>query len=175
MPCTNLGNSDVVGLCISNQKLTGLSTVSKTKRLYGHDLVTKKNTSWSHADSSSCWGSRMAIIRNQIVVADVFNRRLTIYGVGGQLIKHVDCPQISSNPNPNWICVTSSPTQSDVIIISSYDASQVFAVNLTAGAVIWTNSGIRKPQGIANYGSDYVLVTNASFQTQLWTLDAKTG
>ena len=113
----------------------------------------------------------MLITQNQLVVADVVNHRLTTCSVTGQLIRHVNCPQISTS----WVSTCLSPCNPNVIIVSDHQSSQVFAVNLTTGAALWTNSDIRKPQGIASYGSEHVLVTKAGGTTQLWVLNADTG
>ena len=58
--------------------------------------------------------------------------------------------------------------------MSDFRTSQVFAVNLTIGAVLWTNSDIREPQGIVSYGGEYVLVTKQSQMTNLRILHVNT-
>ena len=127
--------------------------------------------SWNHPGICGDLGNRMVVTQNQLVVADVTNHRLTIYSLTGQLIRHVDCPQISTR----WVSICVSPSNPDVIIVSDNDSSRVFAVNLTSGVVLWTNSDIRYPQGIVSYGSEYVLVTNRSTTTNIWILNVNTG
>ena len=167
-------HSYIVGLCISNRLLISLNTNGSSQNMfYTSDLVTKMQiSSWSHEDVSLSWGSRIVVTQGQLVVADVTHCKLTIYSLAGQLIRHVDCPQISPS---SWVCICVSPSKPDVIIVSDYNTSRVFAVNLTTGAVLWTNSDISKPQGIVFYGREHVLVTKECKQTQLWSLDVASG
>ena len=51
----------------------------------------------------------------------------------------------------------------------------MFAVNLTTGAALWTNTDIRCPQGIVSYGSEHLLVNKDSNKTELWILNVNTG
>ena len=129
--------------------------------------------SWEFDDpDADILGSKIAITQNQLVVADITQRRLTIYSLTGQLIRLVDCPQITQY---YWVCICVSPSNPDVIIVSDNDSEQVFAVNLTTEAVLWTNNDISGPQGIVSYGAEYLLVAEAGEDTQLWILNANTG
>ena len=165
VPSFNIG-----GLTIHDNTLYTLNS----NGIFQIDLKTMKQSSFfNHADKSPYRGSRMIVTQSQLVVADITNHRLTIYSLTGQLIRHVDCPSIGG---PDcWVSICLSPCNPNVIIVSDHQSSQVFAVNLTTGAVLWTNRDIRKPQGIASYGSEHVLVTKADSTTQLWVLNADTG
>ena len=163
-------SSNIVGLTIHSNTLYFLNSHG----IFQIDLKTMKQSSFfNHADKSSYRGSRMIVTQNQLVVADITNQRLTIYSLTGQLIRHVDCPSICGPDS--WVSICLSPSNPNVIIVSDSQSSQVFAVNLTTGAVLWTNRDIRKPQGIASYGSEHDLVTKADRTTQLWVLSADTG
>ena len=162
-------SSNIVGLTIHGSTLY---TLNSQKGIYEIDLKTMKRALFfNHADKSAYQGSRMLVTQNQLVVADVTDHQLTLYSLTGQLIRHVDCPQIGRN----WVCICLSPSNPDVIIVSDYETSKVFAVNLTTGAVLWTNSDISKPQGIVSYGSEHVLVTKQSESTNIWILNVNTG
>ena len=164
----------IVGLVIQSGTLYTLNTYTRTSKIgiFQYDLGTiQRIRFWGHADKSECWGSRMVVTQNQLVVSNVTNHRLTIYSLTGQLIRHVDCPQISTY----CVCICVSPSNPDVIIVSDWWPSRVFAVNLTTGAVLWTNSDISEPRGIVSYGSEHVLVTKLGFQTQLSILNVHTG
>ena len=168
----------VVGICVFDQKVFCLDTNGTNMSLRRdnkiHVLELETGTllqSWAHANIYNYYGSMTAISNGKIIVADVSNSRLTIYSLNGQLIRHVGCPQISSG----CVCICVSPSNPDVIIVSDWESSQVFAVNLTTGAVLWTNSDISRPQGMVSYGSEHVLVTKLGFQTQLSILNVHTG
>ena len=163
----------IVGLVIHSGALYALNTYTSKIGIFQYDLGSGQQVSfWDHADKSDRWGSRMVVTQNQLVVADVTNHRLTIYSLTGQLIRHVDCPQISRN----WVSICVSPSNPDVIIVSDNNSSRVFAVNLTTEVVLWTNSDISsRPQGIVSYGSEYVLVTIRRTTTNIWILNVNTG
>ena len=170
----NDSESIITGLCAHEGILYGLFG-SDNPFISKYDLrnTIKQLQAWDFDDYKVyIRGSKIAITQNQLVGADITHSRLTIYSLTGQLIRHVDCPQINYR---SWVCICISPNNPDVIIVSDCDMSQVFAVNLTTGAVLWTNSDIINPQGIVSYGSEHVLVTKCGENTQLWILNANTG
>ena len=170
----NDSNSCFTGFCVHGENLYSLSG-SDNYFISKYDLqnTIKQLHSWNFDDpDADVWGSKIAITQNQLVVADIAHSRLRIYSLTGKLIKHVGCPKFKKY---SWICICVSPSNPDVIIVSDYDISPVFAVNLTTEAVLWTNSDIINPQGIVSYGSEHVLVTKTDSNTQLWILNANTG
>ena len=162
----------IVGLVIHSGALYALNTYTSKIGVFQYDLGTMQRIRfWDHTDKSTCWGSRMVVTQNQLVVADVTNQRLTIYSLTGQLIRHVDCHQISTS----WVSICVSPSNPDVIIVSDYNSCKVFSVNLTTGAVLWINSDISGPQGIVSYGSEHVLVIKQSQTTNIRIININTG
>ena len=94
----------IVGLAIHSGTLYVLNTEYASEiGIFQYDLGTMQRTGfWNHDDTSTHYGSRMVITnhesQNQLVVTTgVTNHRLTIYSLTGQLIRHVDCPQISNS------------------------------------------------------------------------------
>ena len=162
-------SSNIVGLTIHGSILY---TLNSKYGIYQIDLETmKQSLFFSHADKSAYRGSRMLVTQNQLVVADVTDHRLTLYSLTGQLIRHVACPLISTY----WVSLCLSPSNPDVIIVSDWKSSRVFAVNLSTGTVVWANSDIREPAGIASFGSKFLMVSKRLTTTRLWVLNADTG
>ena len=88
----------LVGLVSHSGALYVLNTRTPKTGIFQYDLGNMQQVKfWDHADKSDQWGSKMVVTQNQLVVADVTNRRLTIYNLTGQLIRHVDCAQISDS------------------------------------------------------------------------------
>ena len=164
------------GLCVNGKNLYGLSasdSVNPSISQYDLQNTNKQLHTWDFDDpDADVWGSKIAITQNQLVVADIAHSRLTIYRLTGKLIRHVDCPKFKKY---SWVCISASPSNPDVIIVSDNNSDQVFAVNLTTGGVLWTNSNIFAPQGIVSYGAEYLLVTRYRKNTKLRILNANTG
>jgi len=125
-------------------------------------------TSWSHHDSSDRV-NKLAIVDDQVVAPDRHSKRLTIYSLTGEVIKHVPCPLLSNSVTA--ICAVDR----HCLVVSDYGSSQVFKLDLTTEKVIWTCKDVSQPQGVTCYRSKYILVTNQSSKTTIWILDVETG
>ena len=88
--------SVIVGLVVHKQLLDVLPWDRELVIAYSLDSRQQVN-SWHHPGVSHNFGSRMVVSQNQLVAADVTHRRLTLYSLTGQLIRHVHCTQISDS------------------------------------------------------------------------------
>jgi len=132
------------------------------------DVTGKQVTSWSHHDSG--YGvNKLVIVDDQVVVPDRHSKRLTIYSLTGEVIKHVPCPLLSNGNTA--ICAADR----HCVVVSDSGSSQVFKLDLTTEKVIWTCKNVSKPQGVTCYRSKYIFVTNCSSKTTIWILDVETG
>jgi len=164
----SLTNS-VAGITVHKNKLYALQCISSTNwKVHVYDLTGKQVTSWSHHDSSE-YVNNLAIVDDQVVVPDRGNKRLTIYSLTGEVIKHVSCPLLSNSHTA--ICAADR----HCVVVSDYGSSQVFKLDLTTEKVIWTWKDVSRPQGVTCYRSKYILVTNCSSKTTIWILDVETG
>ena len=127
---------------------------------------------WTHTDYYSLIirysASNLTVVGNSVVISDRGNKRLSVYSLTGQLIKHIPCDIISSDN----VSICSADTSS--LIVSSYDKSKVQRINITTGQVMWTSSCVTKPMGVTCY-NQYVLVHETSSQTKIQILDISTG
>jgi len=160
----------VPGVAVHRNKLYALQYTSSTNWVvHVYDLTGKQVTSWSHHNSSE-YINNLAIVDGQVVVPDRGNKRLTIYSLTGEVIKHVSCPLHSSNYS-TAICAADK----HCVVVSEYGSSQVFKLDLTTEKVIWTCKDVSQPLGVTCYKSKYILVTNFSSKTTIWILDVETG
>ena len=133
-----------------------------------HDLSGQLITSWSHADITNGYHSKFAIVADQLVITDRQNKRLTIYSLTGQIIKHLPCPEFGAS----YVALCSCGD--DSVIVSDYGSARVFRMSITFGAISWASDGVYKPRGAACYGRNWVLV--ASYNSSLIRiLDVNTG
>jgi len=136
-------------------------------RVTVHDLTGKLITSWTHTDQWNAF-NQLAFVSDQVVIPDRRNRRLTVYSLTGEIIKHIQCPLLS----PNWVSMCAVDNLS--VVVSDYHTSKVFKVNIPSGEVEWTSQDVPKPEGVAYHGGR-VFVTNYSNTTRVWILDVNTG
>jgi len=134
-----------------------------------YDFSGNQVTSWSHSDISSGYSNKLVIVDDQVVVPDRPNKRLTIYSLTGEVIKHVPCSLLSNSH------AAISAADRHCVVVSDYNSSQVFKLDLTTEKVIWTCKDVNIPEGVTCYRSKYILVTNQSRRTTIWILDVKTG
>jgi len=161
--------NSVTGVTVHKNKLYALQYISSTNwEVHVYDLTGKQVTSWSHHDNSE-YANKLVIVDDQIVVPDRHSKRLTIYSLTGEVIKHVSCPLLSNTGTA--ICAADR----HCVVVSHYDSSQVFKLDLTTEKVIWTCKDVSQPQGVTCYRSKYILVTNRSSKTTIWILDMETG
>jgi len=159
----------VTGVTVHRNRLYALQCISKTNWVVNvYDLTGKQVTSWSHHDNS--WNvNKLAIIDDQVVVPDRHSKKLTIYSLTGEVIKHVSCSLL--NKENTAICAADR----HCVVVSDWGSSQVFKLDLTAEKVIWTCKDVSQPQGVTCYRSKYILVTKRSSKTTIWILDVETG
>jgi len=160
----------VVGATVHRNKLYAVQLISNTNwAVHVYDLTGKQVTSWSHHDSSGRV-NKLAIVDNQVVVPDRHSKRLKIYSLTGEVVKHVSCPLLDSYSH-TAICAADR----HCVVVSDYGSSQVFKLDLTTEKVIWTCKDVSQPEGVTCYKSKYILVTNYSSKTTIWILDVETG
>lgn len=136
--------------------------------VYVHDLSGQLITTWNHPDTAS-WGNKIALVSEQLVVADRKGKRLTVYTPFGQALRHVELPQISSG----FLSICAAGR--DCVILSDYATSRVCKVDLNSGDVLWMSTEVSGPLGVVCYGSSYALVTKQDNLTNIWVLDLQTG
>ena len=137
-----------------------------------YDLNGKIITSWNHTDLNDGYyhGSNLVLRKDQVVKAERKNQQIMIYSDSGNKEKQIPCPNIRAN---NWS--TMCEAGQDHIIFTNYHQSNVFKLNLTSGEVEWTCTEIPRPEGVACYGRDYVIVHNYTGPERIWILNQKTG
>jgi len=159
----------VNGVTVHRNKLYALVLISSTNWVvHVYDLTGKQVTSWSHHDNDDR-ANKLAIVDDQVVVPDRHSKRLTIYSLTGEVIKHVSCSLLSKNTAA--ICAADK----HCVVVSDRGSSQVFKLDLTTEKVIWTCKDVSEPRGVTCCRSKYILVTNYSSKTTIWILDVETG
>ncbi|XP_067929518.1 uncharacterized protein [Watersipora subatra] len=173
----------------SDSSVTSFSTVKKVKwinelcvyddRFYilthpGKVVVTDMNgvqtDSWVHPDESKSV-NKLVVTGEKVVVPDKSNKRLTVYSLDGQVIKHIPCLQ-----DGEWGTMALCAPDHESVVVSLYDASIVFRVNIETGEVMWTSTALTYPGGVACYTTKYILVTPLhSDHTEIHMLHADTG
>ena len=123
--------------------------------MFVFDLNGSQIHTWNHHDENGYGdGNKISIINNQLAVADVTNSRITLYTTAGEVIRHIQCAEITANTD-----VSMCECDDNSVIISCYSTAKVFKFNLTSGAVEWTsNTDITRPFTVRCYGQ-YVLVS----------------
>jgi len=132
-----------------------------------HDLTGKLITNWTHTNDESGL-SKLAVISDQVVIPDRQNKILTVYSLTGEVIKHIQCPLLSRN----WVSMCAVDNLS--VVVSDYETSKVFKVNIPSGEFEWTSQDVPYPEGVAYHGGR-VFVTKYSNTTRVWILDVNTG
>jgi len=162
-------NDYVFGLTAYKDQLYSLVRVgSNNWKVEVNDFSGNQVTSWTHSDIRG-YSNKLVIVDDQVVVPDRLSKRLTIYSLTGEVIKQVSCFLHSKN----WVAICAADIH--CVVVSDYNSSQVFKLDLTTEKVIWTCKDVNNPQGVTCYRSKYILVTNRSSKTTIWILDVKTG
>ena len=162
--------SDVVSIRAHSDQLFILM-YGKPYKMYSYELNGSVIRIWKHLDSNY-WnlGGKISIIKNQLTVADVSNKRITLYTPAGEVIRHIQCDEITANT-----CVSMCECDDNSVIISCSTPAEVFKFNLTSGAVEWTNTDITQPYTVRCYGQ-YVLISGDNLQTtQIRIINSNTG
>jgi len=160
-------NNVVYGIAVCKDQLFTLVGYSNWK-VNVYDLNGNQVTSWSLSDNSSS-RNKLAIVDDQVVVPNRQSKKLTLYSLTGEVIKHFPCSALGNGD------VAVCAADRHCVIVSDTSSSQVFKLDLTAEKVIWTCKDVSKPQGVTCYRNRYILVTNRSSKTAIWILDVKTG
>ena len=126
-----------------------VSDIESSYTINVYDLSGQVITQWDRTDS--CWDTRIAIVFNQIVVPDYNNQQLTVYSLTGEVIKHISCPELSDATS---VCAVDNNS----IIVTDYNTSKVFKVNISTEETVWTCNDVAKPKAVTIYGKDYVCV-----------------
>ena len=62
-----------------------------------YDLNGSHIRTWDHADrNGSFYGNKISIVQNQLAIPDVTNKRITLYTPAGEVIRHIQCDEISN-------------------------------------------------------------------------------
>ena len=131
------------------------------------DMSGREVTQWSHTCHTYA-SNVLTIVSDQVVIADQPNKRITVYSLTGQILRHVPCSLLCNDYG--FMCAVDDCS----VVYSDYKSSKVFRVNINTGHVMWTCSDIVKPQGITCDGRRYVLVASYHCST-VHVLDIKTG
>ena len=162
------GNSNVTSIQAYNNEL--YVWFAEANLIHVYDMTGKLERSWEHF----CLGenfNKLRVVSNKVVVSSAHNQALTVYDLQGQLMKQIKCPGISNTGGYKAMAVCGD----DSVIVSDYETSSVFRVNIDSGEVMWTSKHVQYPEGVVCYKNRYVLVTNCNANTRIWILDAETG
>ncbi|XP_067930742.1 uncharacterized protein [Watersipora subatra] len=155
------------GLCVYEEKLYILAYPFK---VIITDMTATQITSWVHPDKCT-YINKLVVTGEKVVVPDRSNKRISVYSLDGQVIKHIPCPQ-DGELKAMALC---APDQESVVV-SSDNTSTVFRVNIETGEVVWTSTAVTKPGGVTCYTKKYILVTPIeSDHTEIHILHADTG
>ena len=128
-----------------------------------YDLNGSHVRTWEHPDrNGNVRGSKISIVQNQLAVADVTNKLITLYTPAGEVSRDIQCPEIAYTHASMCECDDNS------VIISCYHDAKVFKFNLTTGNIPWTNLNVSCPLTVRCYGQyvfvsgDYITITCVS-------------
>jgi len=134
-----------------------------------HDQTGKLITSWTISDiQNTMCINKLAVTHDQAVIPDGEKKRLVVCSLTGEVQKHINCPLLGTSE-------VSVCTLDDLsVVVSDYESSNVFKVNISSGEVEWTSEHVTRPQGVAFCnGRVYVAIGNATTKIQI--LDGNTG
>ena len=157
------GNSHLCNISIHGERIYVQLSGECLCTLNAYDLSGQLITQWNRTDS--CWHTRPAIVSNQIVVPDYEDNQLTVYSLTGQVVKHITCLQLSS-------AASACAVDSNSIIVTNYETSEVFKVNINTEKTEWTCDEIAEPEAVAIYEKDFVCVGS---EEQISFLNINTG
>ena len=132
------------------------------------DMSGKQIVRWNH----SCdWDPSdvLTIVSDQVVMADPFEGRITIYSLTGQMIRQIPCNTISG------CSVSVCDADDSSIVVSIVNSSKVFRLDLNTGNIMWTSTDIFEPFAVQRYGKRHVFAANNVHDRELNILDIKTG
>ena len=134
------------------------------------DLNGQLISSWSLILNFRESADSFVIVEDRVVVPVRRSKQLRVYSLEGELIKHINCPQMSPY-SMHAICAVDS----QYVVVSSLGISKVFRVNIDTEEVMWTTD-VRNSGGVTCYGEDFILVADyQSKGTTISVLDVRTG
>ena len=144
----------------------------KPHKMYSYDLNGSVIRTWEHLDRISyfVFGSKISIIDNQLAVADINNKQITLYTPAGEVIRHIQCAEITADTY-----VSMCECDDNSVIISCSEPDKVFKFNLTSGAVEWTNTDVTEPSTVRRYGQCVFVSGGFTDQTHISIISSKTG
>ncbi|XP_067929517.1 transcription intermediary factor 1-beta-like [Watersipora subatra] len=161
------GIQAITALCVCNDKLYILTHPGK---VVVTDMNATQISSWVHPDECT-YVNKLVVTGEKVVVPVRSNKRLTVYSLDGQVIKHIPCLQ-----DGEWGTMALYAPDHESVVVSSHNTSKVFRVNIETGEVMWTSTAVTYPGGVACYTKKYILVTPLrSDPTEIHILHADTG
>ena len=118
-------------------------------------------------------GDMMTVVSDQVVIADPAYKRIAIYSLIGQILRHVPCSQLAHS------CIDICAVDDSSVIVLNHNSAQVFRFNIATGDVLWTTytymfRGLQKPRSPRCWSEIYVLVASCDSKTVV-ILDIRTG
>ena len=141
--------------------------------VYEHDLTGQQLHSWNHGDrGNNNSAGALAVINNELIIADRTNKRFTIYTLTGEHVRDVPCDLISNHHLT--IC---QAEDNSILIASCSTKPELYRVNLTTADIEWRSDRMSHPIGVLMHSKEYALVTscNSTTQVKMWTLNAESG
>jgi len=130
-------------------------------------LTGRSVVSWDHFDGSNKF-NKLTFVDNMIVIPDRATKHLVVYTLKGDVVKNIPCDLLSED------CVTLCAADSDSVVVSDHQSSQIFKLSISTEKVVWTTKCVKNPQGIT-CNSSHVFATNRSTRTRIWILDSGNG
>ena len=136
--------------------------------VYVHDLTGQQLHSWIHEDRGNISARALAVINNELIIADRTNKRFTIYTLTGDRVRNIPCDLIYND------CLTICHAADNSILVTNFvDYPELYRVNLTTGEVEWRSYKVSDPIGAVMYSKE--TSGNGTMQVNIWTVKAATG
>ena len=114
--------------------------------VYVNDQTGQQLHSWNHEDRGNYSARALAIINNELIIADRTNKRFTVYSLTGQRVRDVPCDLINND------CLTICHAADNSILVANISAKpELYRVNLTTGIIEWRSGRVSHPIGVLMY------------------------
>ena len=135
-----------------------------------YDSSGTKVRQWKHSPYHGYSGDMMTVVSDQVVITDPACKRIVIYSLTGQILRHVPCSQLALS------CIDICAVDDSSVIVLNHKSAQVFRFNIATGDILWTYMfrGLHKPHSAICWGEIYVLVVVRDSDTMM-ILDIRTG
>ena len=138
-----------------------------------YDSSGTKVRQWKHSPYHGYSGDMMTVVSDQVVITDPAYKRIAIYSLIGQILRHVPCSQLAHS------CIDICAVDDSSVIVLNHNSAQVFRFNIATGDVLWTTytymfRGLQKPRSPRCWSEIYVLVASCDSKTVV-ILDIRTG